>query len=98
MEPLYGGVHGAERREAARRRLGRQGGGGAAAEGVDLPDLSQTYVLRVDPGTDIAKLASELQRDPAVDWVEPNYLYQADSLPMLPDDPPGPNRRSNWPA
>lgn len=43
--------------------------------------------MRVDPKTDLAKLASELQRDPVVEWVEPNYLYRVDSTPALPDDP-----------
>lgn len=89
MEPLYGGLHGEAHREVAQRRFGKHARekAGADVETATLPDLNQTYVVRVDRQTDLSRLASDLLRDPAVEWVEPNYIYRASAASPLPDDP-----------
>jgi subtilisin family serine protease len=75
MEPVFGGVHAAARRRAAQQRFGTGGSGGAISEPV--PDLSQIYLVRVDPKTDLLGLAAAFRRDPDVLSAEPNYLYRA---------------------
>lgn len=47
--------------------------------------LSQLYVAHVPSSTDIEQLALQLERDPNVEYAEPNYLIPADST--LPNDP-----------
>lgn len=78
MEPVFGGVHALDRRRETLRRHGhdREDRGSAAAEVLD--NLSQIYLVRVEPGVDVEILAAQFGRDPIVEWVEPNFLYSAD--------------------
>jgi hypothetical protein len=91
MEPVFGGVHAAEQRRAAQLRFGANtlgGGAGALNPSTGLStgsqlstvDLSQIYLVRVDPKTDLLALAGEFRRDPTVVSAEPNYLYRAQSI------------------
>jgi len=84
MEPLFGGIHAAARRSAAQQRFGvkASGAGGAAPLSSQLPtpNLSQIYLVRVDPKTDLLALAGEFRRDPNVVSAEPNYLYSVKSI------------------
>jgi subtilisin family serine protease len=82
MEPVFGGVHAAERRQAAQRRFGRgadSGGVGSLDSELSTVDLSQIYLVRVHPKTDLLKLAGDFRRDPNVISAEPNYLYSTKS-------------------
>lgn len=81
MEPLFGGVHAAERRQAAQGRFSRAAGRAARTANRSPPtvDLSQIYLVRVHPKTDLLKLAAEFRRDPNVISAEPNYLYSLKS-------------------
>ncbi len=84
MEPLFGGIHAAARRSAAQQRFGVRGPSGGAGAGpldsqLSTPNLSQTYLVRVDPKTDLLALAAEFRRDPNVVSAEPNYLYSVKS-------------------
>lgn len=88
MEPVFGGPHTEAAHLRARQQLGVAPGAPTAGA---APDLSQTYLVRVDPTTDLNTLAAQLQRDPAVVLTEPNYIYKAfASEPVeapLPNDP-----------
>ncbi|MBI4517788.1 MAG: hypothetical protein HY699_18435, partial [Deltaproteobacteria bacterium] len=75
MEPVFGGVHAGARRQAAQRRFGAKAGGGGAA----ATNLSQIYLVRVDPKADVLKVAADFRRDPNVVSAEPNYLYSIKS-------------------
>jgi len=50
-----------------------------------LPDLTRVYLIHVDAGTDVRALSAALQREPGVEWAEPNYLYHADVLSSAPN-------------
>lgn len=84
MEPVFGDVQAMARRQRTRSRFGKtQRGTG--------PDLDRIFRLRVAGEIGVQRVAEDLQRDPAVEWVEPNYLYhsngQQTSPQSLPDDP-----------
>lgn len=88
MEPVFGGPHAAAAHLRAQQQLRTTPGTPAASA---APDLSQTYLVRVDPTTDLNALAAQLQRDPAVVLTEPNCIYkafesEAAEVP-LPNDP-----------
>lgn len=46
--------------------------------------LKHTYAARLLDGISPLEIVKELQADPAVEWAEPNYYYQAQAVP---DDP-----------
>ncbi|MBI4517710.1 MAG: hypothetical protein HY699_18035, partial [Deltaproteobacteria bacterium] len=82
MEPVFGGVHAAERRKAAQQRFGAKGargGAGTVDRRLSTVDLSQIYLVRVDPKADVLKVAADFRRDPNVVSAEPNYLYSIKS-------------------
>ena len=79
MEPVFGGVHATERRNAAQLRYGRSATGGGAGTLHSTIDLSQIYLVHVQPKTDLLALAAEFRRDPNVVSAEPNYLYSVKS-------------------
>ena len=86
MEPVFGGVHAAERHRAAQRRFGTAANQGSGAS-QPAPGPSQIYLVRVDPRTDIATMAAEFRRDPDVISAEPNYLYYAaGGMPAVRDE------------
>lgn len=77
IEPLFGGIHAAEQRRPAQRHGGRR----SSADRDDLLRPQHIYLVRGRPGTAVESLATDLQRDPAVEWVEPNYIYRSNFHP-----------------
>src|SRR6267143_116372 len=71
----------AERIEAARRRFPQRA---ARAVARDLPDLSHVYVVRLAPGSDVAKAAAEFGADPHVEYAHPNFRA---TTQFVPNDP-----------
>jgi subtilisin family serine protease/Tol biopolymer transport system component len=72
MDPVFGGVHAAERRSQAAQRFGSYQPSAIAHQPIE-----QTYLVRVDPKTDVLAVAADFRRDPNVVSAEPNYIYNA---------------------
>jgi len=75
LDPVFGGVHAADRRLRAAQRFGRRAEGEDAGQAA--ANLNHVYLARVDSKTDLLHLAAEFRRDPNVVSAEPNYLYHA---------------------
>lgn len=49
-----------------------------------IPNLSNIYKLKVEEDADIPSIVKEYEKDPLVEWAEPNYIYKAS---VTPNDP-----------
>ena len=57
---------------------------GRVANSAGAPDLSQVYVLDIDPTASVAEAVAAFQHDPHVAYAQPNYIVQ----PLfVPNDP-----------
>jgi thermitase len=54
------------------------------AERVRIHDLSKIYRVKLPRETDIPEAAKEYQKDPSIEYAEPNYIYRAQ---LTPNDP-----------
>ncbi len=55
---------------------------------VQVPRLTDIFLLKTDSTSDITSLIKELNKSPFVDYAEPNYyVYSLGSPVILPDDP-----------
>jgi subtilisin family serine protease len=72
MDPVFGGVHAAEQRKTAQQRFASYQPSAIAHQPIE-----QTYLVRVDPKTDVLAVAADFRRDPNVVSAEPNYIYKA---------------------
>ena len=54
------------------------------AERVRIHDLSKIYRVKLPRETDIPEAAKEYQKDPSIEYAEPNYIYHAQ---LTPNDP-----------
>lgn len=61
---------------AAPSRTARANAASRALQTTGDADLADVYVATV-PDRDVAALAGVLERDPLVDWAEPNYIYHS---------------------
>jgi subtilisin family serine protease len=71
IEPVFTGLPTAPQRQPL---------GTTSGPDTTVPDLSRIYLVHVAADADIRDLVGSLQRDPNVDWAEPNYLYKAQSI------------------
>lgn len=88
-QALFSGDHGGERsqkyhddREAIRARHARRAS--RAPRSAREPDLSNVFVLEIDPGVDPTAAAGAFARDPDVEYAEPDMAVQ---VGLTPSDP-----------
>lgn len=52
---------------------------------VKVPNLSNIYKIRFSPDVDVLSIVREYQKDPAVEYAEPNYIFYVQEI--VPNDP-----------
>lgn len=62
---------------------------------VELPDLSQIYLVTFPADADMMSIIEEYQRDPSVEFAGPNHIRKMLATPNDPKYRPGPNTDPN---
>lgn len=69
-----------------------------APQGITPPNLADSYLLKTSDNVDIIAMAADYQRNPAVEYAEPNYVVKTQAFPeTLPNDTyVDANQDGNW--
>ena len=51
---------------------------------AEVPDVDNTYLVKLESSTDLSSIAADFSRNSAVEYAEPDYAVKAD---MVPNDP-----------
>lgn len=74
IEPVFAGTQSPEEIRAKFPERAKR-----APEGVEIPDLSTTYLLTMDPHADVLAAVAAFAADPNVEYAEPNRILTIQS-------------------